>query len=306
MKELVAASPGVLVFKEYEDRAITDNEIYVKVLYASPKHGSEIADFRGQSPFIKEKFLYLKQMGFDGFEIDGRQLLENFELAKEAMHQINFPIVTSCGGYHGWIGDFDDTKRKQAINDICEILDKLSSIGGKGIVIPAAWGMFSLRLPSLTPRRSQEEDEKIILDSLQQLDVYAGQNKVSIFLEPLNRYEDHMINTLEKARYYIDKGKFSNVSIIADFYHMNIEEAKIDESIFQQKNYIGHIHLADSHRYQPGSGHINFEEGFRALKEISYDCAMAFECRVTGQNVEENYHKSLQYIKKLASGIWKN
>ncbi len=56
MKELVAASPGVLAFKEYEDRAITDNEIYVKVLYTSPKHGSEIADFRGQSPFINEKY----------------------------------------------------------------------------------------------------------------------------------------------------------------------------------------------------------------------------------------------------------
>jgi len=86
-------------------------------------------------------------MGFGGFEIDGKQLLENFEQVKEAVYQTNFPVVTACGGYRGSIGDFDDTKRKQAINDICAILDKLSSI----------------------------------------------------------------------ARYYIDRGKFPNVSIFADF-----------------------------------------------------------------------------------------
>jgi sugar phosphate isomerase/epimerase len=255
---------------------------------------------------FKEKFSFLKQMGFEGFEIDGKQLLENFEMVRQATKEINFPVVTACGGYRGWIGDFDEPKRKQAIKDICEILKRLSGIGGKGIVIPAAWGMFSLRLPPMTPPRSASEDEVVIMGSLNQLNDCAKENNVQIFLEPLNRYEDHMINTLEKARYYIDKGKFSNVSIIADFYHMNIEEAKINESILQQKNYIGHIHLADSHRYQPGSGHIDFKEGFQALKKINYDGAMTFECRVTGQNAEENYRKSLQYIKKLASDAWKN
>ena len=87
---------------------------------------------------------------------------------------------------------------------------------------------------------------------------------------------------------------------------MNIEEAKIERSILQQKNHIGHIHLTDSHCCQPGSGHINFEEGFRALKEINYKGAISFECRVTEQNAEESYHRSLNHIKKLVSETWKN
>ena len=56
MKQLVATAPRQLELLNYEDRIITDDEIRVKVLYASPKHGSEIADFRGLSPFIKENY----------------------------------------------------------------------------------------------------------------------------------------------------------------------------------------------------------------------------------------------------------
>lgn len=56
MKQLVATSPRVLSFLDYEDRPLNDDEVRVKVLYASPKHGSEIADFRGTSPFLKEKY----------------------------------------------------------------------------------------------------------------------------------------------------------------------------------------------------------------------------------------------------------
>ena len=56
MKQLVATAPRVLSFLDYEDRQLNDDEVHIKVLYASPKHGSEIADFRGTSPFIKQKY----------------------------------------------------------------------------------------------------------------------------------------------------------------------------------------------------------------------------------------------------------
>lgn len=248
---------------------------------------------------LMEKFTYLQQMGFDGFEIDGKHLLTNFESVKEATETTRFKIITACGGYEGWIGDFDETKRQKAIQQIAILLERIASIGGKGIVVPAAWGMFSLRLPPMVPPRTSEEDEKVLLSSLSQLNETARQHSVYLFLEPLNRYEDHMINTLQKANFYIEKGGFSHVSIIADFYHMNIEESSIEDSIIAYKKNLGHIHLADSHRYQPGSGHINFAKGFHALKKINYKGAMAFECRVTGNDPEAEYKKSLQYIKNV-------
>lgn len=56
MKKLVAAAPRVAAWKEYEDRRITSNEVKIKVEFASPKHGTELADFRGTTPFIDGKF----------------------------------------------------------------------------------------------------------------------------------------------------------------------------------------------------------------------------------------------------------
>ena len=248
---------------------------------------------------LREKFWYAKKMGFDGMEVDGGLLLNRFEELQQAVAASGLPVVSACGGYAGWIGDFKEERREQAIADISNILLRLSSLQATGIVIPAAWGMFSLRLPPMVPPRSSAEDEAVLLDSLGRLNRVAAGVGVRVFLEPLNRYEDHMINTLSKAAYYIRKGGFSHVSVIADFYHMNIEEAQIDQSLLQHAALIGHIHLADSHRYQPGSGHIDFKSGFRALHRMGYEGAMAFECRVLGPDAAKAYGDSLHFIKDL-------
>lgn len=247
---------------------------------------------------IDEKLLYIKELGFDAFEIDGALLTRRFEEVKAAIRSTGVTVSGVCGGYGGWIGDFDENKRMQSISDIISILECASEIGAKGIVVPAAWGMFSLRLPPMVPPRSAEEDRYILLDSLTSLDKAAESTGTLIYLEPLNRYEDHMINTLETARDIINDGGFGNVRITADFFHMNIEEADMAKSILEQKELIGHIHLADSQRYQPGSGHMDFISGFRALAEIGYKGYMAFECRVLGENPFEEYRKSVDYIKE--------
>lgn len=258
-------------------------------------------DFFPQS--LTEKFSYLNELGFDGFEIDGKLLLHHFGEVQSAIQTTGFPVLSACGGYTGWIGDFDEGRRQQALKDISLILQRLSQLGGKGIVVPAAWGMFSLRLPPMVPPRTAAEDERVLLHSLAVLNDAAATHNVSVFLEPLNRYEDHMINTLERGACYIEQGGFTNVSLTADFYHMNIEEAKIGESLFRFKRHIGHVHLADSHRYQPGTGHTDFEEGCNALRKMNYGGMFAVECRVLGKEPAIAYARSLQHIRKFLSGL---
>src|SRR5215212_10702033 len=82
-----------------------------------------------------EKFFYVKSLGFDGFEIDGKFLLDDFEKVQKAIEQTSFPVLTSCGGYRGWIGDFDEKKRQTAIEDISVILQRSGQLNSKGIVI---------------------------------------------------------------------------------------------------------------------------------------------------------------------------
>lgn len=244
-----------------------------------------------------EKFRYVKEMGFEGFEIDGRVLVDHLDEVKAAIAETGIPVTTACGGYDGWIGDFIEERRLNGLQDIRKILECVAEVGGKGIVVPAAWGMFTYRLPPMAPPRSKEGDWKAVSDSLRYLDGVAAETNTTIFLEPLNRYQDHMINTLADAARYIEENDLKHVKIIGDFYHMNIEEDNISESLHKYRHLIDHIHVADNHRYQPGSGSIPFKKHFDQLKEDGYKGFLTIECRVRGENPEAEYRKAVQVLK---------
>ena len=246
---------------------------------------------------LKERFKKVKELGFDGYEIDGSLLLNNLDEVKEAIKETGLPVVSACRGYRRRIKDYIEEKRINGLEDIEKILEALQEIGGKGIVVPAAWGMFTFRLPPMQSPRSLEGDRKAIIDSLKVLDKKAGETNTVVYLEPLNRYQDHMINTLATARSIIEEGGFKNVKIIADVYHMNIDEDEINKAVIDNKDLVRHIHVADNHRFQPGSGSIDFKKFFGTLKDINYDGNLVFECRIRGENPEEEYKKALDYLR---------
>jgi sugar phosphate isomerase/epimerase len=98
-----------------------------------------------------------------------------------------------------------------------------------------------------------------------------------IALEALNRYETHLLRTLadaEALRRLIDS---PNVQLMADVFHMNIEEDSIGEALRAHAEHIVHVHLADSQRREPGSGHLDFDGVFRALGDNGYAGALAME-----------------------------
>ncbi|EPI5834445.1 Gfo/Idh/MocA family oxidoreductase [Escherichia coli] len=183
---------------------------------------------------ILEKFRYIKEMGFDGFEIDGKLLVNNLEEVKAAIKETGLPVTTACGGYDGWIGDFIEERRLNGLKQIERILEALAEVGGKGIVVPAAWGMFTFRLPPMTSPRSLDGDRKMVSDSLRVLEQVAARTGTVVYLEPLNRYQDHMINTLADARRYIVENDLKHVQIIGDFYHMNIEEDNLAQALAEK------------------------------------------------------------------------
>lgn len=245
---------------------------------------------------FEEKLSHVQELGFEGFEIDGKVLIDRFAEVKQAVRSTGLPISSVCNGYRGWIGDFDPELRAQAIQEISTILRYSAEIGATGLVVPAAFGMFSRKLPPFTPPRSADKEQDILLDSLAKLNERAQRVGSLLLLEPLNRYEDHMINRLEDAAQLIQAGGFSAVRIIADFFHMNMEEPDIAASIHAAGNLIQHVHLADSNRLQPGCGHIDFKAGFQALKAIGYSGFMALECQIAGEP-EPAHRELVRYLQ---------
>ena len=242
---------------------------------------------------ILEKFRYIKEMGFDGFEIDGKLLVNNIEEVKAAIKETGLPVTTACGGYDGWIGDFIEERRLNGLKQIERILEALAEVGGKGIVVPAAWGMFTFRLPPMTSPRSLNGDRKMVSDSLRVLEQVAARTGTVVYLEPLNRYQDHMINTLADARRYIVENDLKHVQIIGDFYHMNIEEDNLAQALHDNRDLLGHVHIADNHRYQPGSGTLDFHALFEQLRADNYQGYVVYEGRIRAEDPAQAYRDSL-------------
>ena len=108
-----------------------------------------------------------------------------------------------------------------------------------------------------------------------------------------------MLNLIQDAVRIIELGNFEMVKVTGDFYHMSIEEDDISESLIQYQKYIGHIHIAENHRYQPGTGSIDFKRHMQTLKDIRYEGAVVNEGRVRGEDPLQAYQKSVDYMKQF-------
>jgi sugar phosphate isomerase/epimerase len=107
-----------------------------------------------------------------------------------------------------------------------------------------------------------------------------------LLFEPLNRYEDHMVNTVATAAELIAEAGSGGVRILADTYHMNIEEDDLCAALRSVRDVLGAVHLSDSNRAQPGTGHVPFGAVFETLREIGFDGVASVECRLRGEPAE--------------------
>ena len=226
--------------------------------------------------------------GFDGIELrgkgDGAFAARLPELRRAAARGI--PMPTVCVDMLHFIGAFDADLRRDAIAQMRDQLRVVAEIGGRGAMTPASYGMFSRRLPPFEPPRTADEDRAILLDALGQLGEYAASLGVLVFLEPLNRYEDHMVNRLADAVSLIDEIGLDSVRIGADTYHMSIEEADPAASLLAAGPYIGHVQASDSNRLEPGAGHIDWPLFGATISAIGYDGPIAIESRLSGEPEE--------------------
>lgn len=88
--------------------------------------GTQDKDFFPED--ILEKLEFVKSMGFQSFEIDGKLLVENVDKVKEAVEKTGVPVLTACNGYRGWIGDFIEERRLNGVEDLKEILRAVKKV----------------------------------------------------------------------------------------------------------------------------------------------------------------------------------
>ena len=110
-----------------------------------------------------------------------------------------------------------------------------------------------------------------LVEALQECAAAGTRSGVRFALEPLNRYETDLVHTVRHGLDLIEQVGAANFGLLLDTFHMNIEEPIINRSIRECGDRIFHFHVADSNRWHPGAGHLDFESILGTLMSTGYD-----------------------------------
>ncbi|MEO5998340.1 MAG: sugar phosphate isomerase/epimerase family protein, partial [Chitinophagaceae bacterium] len=156
----------------------------------------------------------------------------------------------------------DPSKRKEIISIFKDLID-LAENFGRQINIGRVRGKVE--------NRRLEAVEDLFVEVTRELCAYAQPKNVTLLIEPVNRYETDFINTVAEGKALVEKVGMKNLMIMADVFHMNIEDKTIGHELVRNIRFINYIHLADSNRLAPGQGHLDFQDIFNKLLETGYD-----------------------------------
>jgi sugar phosphate isomerase/epimerase len=124
---------------------------------------------------------------------------------------------------------------------------------------------------------SREQALAWLGEALEDLGDHAASHGQVLLYEFLNRYETNLFNRVAPTVEFLGKLKTRGVKVLADLFHMNIEEAHLPEAVRAGKGWIGHIHFADSNRQAIGLGHTEIQPIVSALREIGYEGYLSAE-----------------------------
>ena len=217
---------------------------------------------------FEESIKKVADLGFDGAELAVRnpkdlKIDDIIKIIKE--NNLEVPAI-GTGQAYGEEGlsfsDPDGTIRKMAVERIKDQIIFASHFNAQ-VIIGLIRGIINENV-------DKTEAEEWTIDCLRKCTEFAKKYNIGLTLEPVNRYESNFINTLNEGIEFIKRVDASNLGLLADTFHMNIEEVSIYSSIIQAKDYITHVHFADSNRWAPGCGHLDFAKIVQTLKKIGY------------------------------------
>lgn len=158
--------------------------------------------------------------------------------------------------------DADPARRGAARDFVRRMIDYGGPLGAPAIIgsMQGRWG----------GEVSREQALRWLGEALVELGQHAARHNVPLIYEPLNRYETNLINTVAGGVALLESLGTPQVKLLADLFHMNIEEADLAAAIRAGRGHIGHMHFVDSNRRPAGLGHLAYEPIAAALRDIEY------------------------------------
>ena len=255
-----------------------------------------INTFLYTSPFTTESarlFATFSKWGFDTVEIalEDPKHIDPVKV-KAAAERAGLAIGSICAAM-GPGRDFRGTLAEQrtAMTYLRGLVDQAARLGCRSVIGP----LYSVVGKADAVASVQRKKEwSAVVKNLKVLARYAGQKGVTLYVEPLNRFETDFLNTCEQGLKLIAAVGSPALKLHLDTFHMNIEEKDLAAAIRRAGKKLGHFHACGSDRGTPGGDHTNWPEIAKALKAIGY----------TGDVVIESFTPDVKVIARAAA-IWR-
>ncbi len=215
---------------------------------------------------LEDSLIRLKKYGYHGVELAGEPFSIDVEETKELLKKYELECSSICGIFtpERDLSSSNEEIRKNAVEYVKKSVDLAKSLHATTlIVVPTCVG-------KLSPETTLEEEWNNAVLSVKEVGLYAKEQGIILAIEALNRYETYLVNNLTLALRFVEEVNVEGIGIMADLFHMSIEERDINESIKKISRYLAHVHIADNTREAAGLGQTNFGPVISLLKELGY------------------------------------
>lgn len=216
----------------------------------------------------------LKEIGYDGIECflgaEDPNVYQDF--GREISNlDLDMTCVMVLSPEENPISPSADVRQK-GLDRIKWAIDRANDLNAELICGPmhSAFATFADKAPD-------EDEYKRSAEVLAKAGEYAAQADILLTPEAINRFECYLCNTMEQLVGLVEQVDHPNVKAHFDTHHANIEEKKLSDAIRTAAPVLGHVHISETDRGTPGSGHVPWDETFGTLAEIGYDGWLTIE-----------------------------
>ena len=252
---------------------------------------------------LDERLSNLEEAGYQGIQLGAASNQLGLKEIQSSLSRSSIKLLIH--GRRGSILAADKETRDEAVTSISQGLREAAELDAIGSILVPIRTQPELAPPSPPSFGSHpmktvvDLEREILIDQLTKIAPVAEEVGKPIILEPLNRYESHLLKSLNDAAEICRAVGSPGIKMMADFFHMNIEDADMGKAIEEVADCLAYVHLADSNRFQPGAGHLDFRPGLSALKRIGYSGFMTLECKIQGEATVKALSDTADHIRTL-------
>jgi sugar phosphate isomerase/epimerase len=208
-------------------------------------------------------------LGYDGVELAVRDPnLLDVEQVLQVVGRAGLEVpAIGTGQAYGEEGlSFTDPDPEVRAKAIARIKDQVGLGARMGALV-----IIGLIRGRVQPGVTREQAHGWLVAALRDCADEAAKRGVRLALEPLNRYETDLVKDVGQGLALLDEVGSPQLGLLLDTFHMNIEEPSIEDSILAAGERIYHFHVADSNRWHPGAGHLDFSRILQTLRDTGYN-----------------------------------